>query len=288
MNIKFNIVVSSVLQFLSIACPEIEKMTIFKKFFRSRVLRTILIDDEALMRRTIEKMVQDYCPEIKLVAQADSVSSGVAAVKRYHPDLVLLDIKMDDGTGFDLLRQLEPVDFKVIFITAYDEYAIKAIRFSALDYLLKPVDPEDLKRAVSKAEKLVVKELNAQLSVLSENMKQGNTSLKKIILKTFDAIHLVRVQDIVYCESDENYTTFHLIEGNRIITSRTLKEYEEMLCDTGFFRVHKSYLINLSCITRFEKAEGGCIVLNNAVRVPVSSRKREVLLEMLDRISSNE
>jgi two-component system LytT family response regulator len=262
-------------------------LTTFKALFKSAVLRTILIDDEALMRRTIEKMALEHCPEISLVAQADSVSSGVAAIKRHHPDLVLLDIRMDDGTGFDLLRQLEPVDFKVIFITAYDDYAIKAIRFSALDYLLKPVDPDDLKQAVDKADKLVMKELNAQLSVLSENMQQGTASLKKIILKTYDAVHLVRVQDIVYCESDENYTTFHLADGSTIITSRTLKEYEEMLCDAGFFRVHKSYLINMSYITRFEKAEGGSVVLNNAVRVPVSSRKRELLLEMLDRISNN-
>lgn len=262
-------------------------MIIFSRFFNLRVLRTILIDDEVLMRRTIEKMVREHCPEIRLVAQANSVSSGVTAVKRHHPDLVLLDIRMDDGTGFDLLRQLEPVDFKVIFITAYDEYAIRAIRFSALDYLLKPVDPEDLRQAVKKAEKLVVKELNAQLSVLSENIQQGNASLKKIILKTYDAVHLVRVQYIVYCESDENYTTFHLADSSTIITSRTLKEYEEMLCDTGFFRVHKSYLINLSWFTRFEKTEGGSVVLNNSVRVPVSSRKRELLLEMLDRISNN-
>lgn len=262
-------------------------MTIFKRFFKSGVLSTILIDDEVLMRRTLEKMVHDHCPNVRLVAQADSVCSGVKAIKRHHPDLVLLDIKMDDGTGFDLLRQLEPVDFKVIFITAYDDYAIKAIKFSALDYLLKPVDPEDLRQAVDKADKLVVKEMNAQLSVLSENMHQGGALLKKIILKTYDAVHLVRVQDIVYCKSDENYTTFHLTNNTTIITSRTLKEYEDLLGENGFFRVHKSYLINLSCITRFEKAEGGSLVLNNSVRVPVSSRKRELLLEMFDRISNN-
>jgi len=263
-------------------------MVIFKRLFQSEVLRAVLIDDEVLMRRSIEKMLHEHCPEIKLVDQADSVRSGVAAVKKHHPDLVLLDIKMDDGTGFDLLKQLEPVDFKIIFITAYDEYAIRAIKFSALDYLLKPVDPEELHRAVTKAEKLVVKELNAQLSVLSENMQQGNASMKKIILKTYDAVHLVRVKDIVYCESDENYTTFHLADSSRIITSRTLKEYEEILGDTGFFRAHKSYLVNLSCITRFEKAEGGSLVLNNVIRVPVSSRKREFLLELLNRISNNE
>lgn len=250
------------------------------------MVNAIIIDDEVLMRQNIEKMVHEHCHNVNLVALADSVNSGIAAIKRHHPDLVLLDIRMNDGTGFDLLRQLEPVDFKVIFITAYDEYAIRAIKYSALDYLLKPVDPEDLKQAIDKAERLVVKELNAQLTVLAENIKQEDASLKKIILKTHDAIHLVSVRDIIYCESDENYTTFHLA-GSKIMTSRTLKEYEELLGESGFFRVHKSYLINVSCITRFEKAEGGSVVLNHTVRVPVSSRKREQLLEMLDRISRN-
>jgi two-component system LytT family response regulator len=252
------------------------------------VLRTVIVDDEVLMRRTLERLVHEHCPNVRLVAVAGSVESGVAEIRNHHPDLVLLDIRMDDGTGFDLLKRLEPIDFKVIFITAYDEYALRAIKFSALDYLLKPVEPEDLKQAIDKAEKLVLKELNTQLGALAENMQEGGSFMKKIILKTFDAIHLVRIRDIVYCESDDNYTTFHLADESRIITSRTLKEYEEMLCDSGFFRVHKSYLINISCITRFEKAEGGSVVLNHVIRVPVSSRKRELLVELLNRISNNQ
>lgn len=260
-------------------------MTIFRNIFKTRLLRTIIIDDEVLMRQTLKKLVHEHCPHVKLVAQADGVKTGMQAIRHHQPDLVLLDIRLEDGTGFDLLKQLEPIDFKVIFITAYDEYAIKAIKFSALDYLLKPVEPEDLKQAVDKAEKIILKELNTQLSVLSDNMQQGNVASRKIILKTFDNVHLVKVGDIVYCESDDNYTTFYLIDNSKIMMSNTLKEYEEMLGDYGFFRVHKSYLVNLAHIVRFEKAEGGNLVLTNSHNVPVSFRKRELLLEMLDRIS---
>ena len=251
------------------------------------MLRTIIIDDEESVRKTLVKLAKRYCPNVRIIAEADGEQSGVKAIKKHHPDLVLLDIKMDDGTGFDLLKQLEPVDFKVIFITAYDQYAIKAIKFSALDYLLKPVDPDDLTAAIDKAEKLMVKELNQQLDTLSDNMQTGDRDKKKIILKTFDNIHLVKLNDIIYCESDDNYTNFHLLNNKTILVSHTLKEYDEMLSEYGFFRAHKSYLINLVHIERFEKAEGGSIVLLNDIKLPVASRKKEQLLEMLHRITEN-
>ncbi len=178
-------------------------------------------------------------------------------------------------------------DFKVIFVTAYDQFAIKAIKFSALDYLLKPVDPEDLIEAVKKAEKLVMHELNQQLNTLEDNMQTQDKFKKKIILKTFDNIHLVKLLDLVYCESRDNYTDFHLLNGKKILVSNTLKEYDEMLSEYGFFRAHKSYLINLIHIDRFEKAEGGSIVLVNEIKLPVASRKKEQLLEMLYRITGD-
>jgi len=262
-------------------------MFTFIKKFKSKMLRTIIIDDEDNVRKTLEKLVARYCPNVRLVAEADGVNSGVKAIKKYHPDLVLLDIKMDDGTGFDLLKQLEPVDFKVIFITAYDQYAIKAFKFSALDYLLKPIDPDDLAEAVMKAEKLVMHELNQQLGTLEDNMQTQDKSKKKIILKTFDNIHLVKLNDIVYCESSDNYTNFYLLNNKKILVSNTLKEYDEMLSDSGFYRVHKSYLINMIHVERFEKGEGGTVVLTEDLKVPVASRKREQLLELFDRITGN-
>ncbi|MFC2107618.1 LytR/AlgR family response regulator transcription factor [Bacteroidota bacterium] len=250
------------------------------------MLRAIIIDDEAPMRQSLETMLKTLCPNVKLVAKADSVKTGIDAIKNHHPDLVFLDIKMGDGTGFDLLKQLDQVDFKVIFITAYDQYAIKAFKFSALDYLLKPVDPDELVAAVNKTEKLLVQELNKQLGALEDNMQSDSSSGIKIILKTFESIHLLNTRDIVYCESDDGYTIFHLLNGNKILVSNSLKEYDEMLREYGFFRPHRSFLINLIHISRFDKSEGGSIVLSNESKVPVASRRRESLLELFDRIST--
>jgi len=208
-------------------------------------------------------------------------------MQKYNPDLVLLDIKMNDGTGFDLLKKLDPVDFKVIFITAYNQYAIKAIKFSALDYLLKPIDPDELVEAVNKTEKLVLKELHTQLNLLEDNLLNKDNSRKKIILKTLNKIHLVKIEDITYCESEGGYTTFYLTGGKKILVSNTLKFYDEMLNEYGFFRAHKSYLINLIHIDRFENTDGGTIVLNNEIKLPVASRKKDQLLEMLNKIAGS-
>jgi two-component system, LytTR family, response regulator len=249
------------------------------------MLRTIIIDDEPHIRQTLEKMGVQYCRNVNLIATASNVKNGVETIKKLHPELVLLDIKMDDGTGFDLLKLLEPVDFKVIFITAFDQYAIKAFKFSAIDYIMKPVDPDELCQAVNKAEKLVQTQFNEQLKVLEDNIRPIDKLNKKIILKTFDNIHLIKVQDINYCESDGSYTTVHLMNGKNIIVSNTLKDYEEMLSESGFFRVHKSFLINIRHIDRFEKSEGGQVVLEDESKVPVSSRKKEELLEMFERLA---
>jgi len=260
-------------------------MFIFRKKSSTSVLRTIIIDDEAHQRLTIEKMVGLYCPDVELIGKADGVKSGMDLIKKTKPDLVLLDIKMDDGTGFDLLDQLHTIDFKVIFITAFDQYAVKAFKFSALDYLLKPLDPDELAKAVERARETVQKDFMAQLENLREHLSLEHKSGKKIIIKTFDNIHLVPVNEILYCESDNSYTTVCLVNQERIITSSYLKDYEDMLADSGFFRVHKSFLINLKTIRRFEKSEGGYVVLEGDVKVPVASRKREQLLEMFDKLT---
>ena len=249
------------------------------------MLRTIIIDDEDHQRLTVEKMVSRYCPNVKLVAQANGVQSGVEAIKKHKSDLVLLDIKMDDGTGFDLLDRLHPIDFKVIFITAYDQYAIKAFRLSAIDYLLKPLDPDELVQAIEKAENVIQKDFNTQLNNLKEHLSVEDKINKKIIIKTYDNIHLVPIKEILYCESDSGYTSFHLTSDQKIMVSSSLKDYDKMLADDGFFRVHKTYLINLRYIRRFEKAEGGTVVLDGEIKIPVASRKREQLLELFERIS---
>lgn len=259
---------------------------IFEKTKKAKMLKTIIIDDEAHFRETMAEMLRANCPNVKLVGEAEGVKTGLRAIQTLHPDLVLLDIKMKDGTGFDLLEKLDNIDFKIIFITAFDQYAIKAIKFSALDYLLKPIESIDLKNAIDKADKISQKEVNTQLNILANNLQTDDQTKKKIILKTFDNIYLVKVKDIIYLESDSRYSTIFLESGEQVIVSSSLKHYDELLKEFGFFRVHKSFLINLEHIHRFEKAEGGFVILEGGAKVPVASRKREELLELFEKLTS--
>jgi two-component system LytT family response regulator len=249
------------------------------------MIRTLIVDDEENIREVIRRMLEENCENVEVVAESDGVKSTINAIRQYNPDLVLLDIKLIDGTGFDVLDQIDPIEFKVIFITAYEEYAVKAFKFSALDYLLKPVEAEDLIEAVKRTDQLLQHEMQIQLTAFSENMNTLENQRKKLILKTLDNIYLVKVQELLYCHSDGAYTEF-ITEGmDKIVVSKSLKEYQEMLGDQGFFRAHKSFLINLAHILRFEKAEGGYLVMSNEDKVPVSSRKREELLDLFDKLT---
>ncbi len=249
------------------------------------MLRTVIIDDEYHIRDTLIKMLEMNCPNVRVVGQASGVVSGIAAVKEFQPELVLLDIQMKDGTGFDLLQGLPNIDFKVIFVTAYDHYAVQAFRFSAVDYLLKPINPEQLMEAVTRAGNQLREDFKKQMKVLEENLKSVSNKNKKIILKTSESIHLLDVGNIICCDSDSSYTTIHTLEGEKILVSKTLKDYEEMLTEYGFYRVHKSYLINLVHIKRFDRQDGGYIILTNGITIPVASRKRDEMLSLLDNMA---
>jgi two-component system, LytTR family, response regulator len=250
------------------------------------MLRTLIIDDEYHIRDTLMNMLKMNCPDdVRVVGQASGVVSGIAAIKELHPELVLLDIQMKDGTGFDLLHGIPSIDFKVIFITAYDQYAVQAFRFSAVDYLLKPINPEQLKEAVLRAVELIREHFNMQMKVLEENIKSTSNKNKKIILRTNESIHLLNLDNITCCDSDSSYTTIQTVEGKKIIVSRTLKEFEEMLTDSGFYRVHKSFLINLLHVKRFDRQEGGYIILTNDLKIPVASRKRDEMLGLLEKMA---
>jgi|WetSurMetagenome_2_1015567.scaffolds.fasta_scaffold554424_1 two-component system, LytTR family, response regulator len=249
------------------------------------MLRTVIIDDEYHIRDTLINMLETNCPDVRVVGQASGVESGIKTIKELQPELVLLDIQMKDGTGFDLLYSLPFIDFKVIFITAYDQYALQAFRFSAVDYLLKPVNPEQLTEAIHRAGNLIHEQFTRQMKVLEENLNSVSNKNKKIILRTAESIHLLDVVNIICCDSDNSYTTVHTVEGEKIIVSKTLKEYEEMLTDCGFYRVHKSYLINLHHIKRFDRQDGGYIVLTNDLKIPVASRKRDEMLGLLEKMA---
>ena len=249
------------------------------------MMKVVIIDDEDHIRDSLVKLLAKHCPQVMVAGEANAVSSGRKVIEEFHPDLVLLDIQMNDGTGFDLLQSFHAIDFRVIFITAYDQYAVQAFRFSAVDYLLKPVNPEHLVAAIERAALLIREHFNVQMDALYENLKSVARQDKKIILKTTEQIHLLDLKNIVACESDSCYTTIHTMDGQHIMVAKTLKEYEEMLAGCGFYRVHKSFLINLAHIRRFDKQDGGFIVLTNELKIPVASRKREEMMELLERMA---
>jgi len=248
------------------------------------MLRTLIIDDEAPVRATLATLLAKTCPQVNLVGQAYSVKTGALAIREKSPDLVLLDIKMDDGTGFDLINQFENINFKIIFVTAYQEYAIRAFEFSAVDYILKPVNPERLSDAVKRAEIIHQKTFNTQLGALHENLENPGKQNKKIILKNQESIFLLNVEDIIRCESDGSYTIFETTDKQKILVSKLLKDYDTLLSDSGFLRIHRSHLINLKHIKRFDRHDGGNVVMSNGTQIPVSTSGRERLLELFEEI----
>lgn len=247
-------------------------------------LRTLIVDDEAPIRELIGTILENYCEQAEVVGTAEGVASAIKAIKELQPDLVLLDVKLSDGTAFDLLQQLGEVNFLIIFITAFDSYAVNAFRFSAVDYIMKPINIDELTEAIRRAaETAEQKSMSANLKNFFENINSRPED-KKIVLKTQESIFIVRVADIIRCEADHNYTTFYLINGKKVLVSRTLKDYEEMLSDYYFFRTHQSHLININHIVSFEKNEGGYLRMADGSPVPVSKRKREELLELFSKI----
>jgi two-component system LytT family response regulator len=250
------------------------------------MVRIIVLEDEKPVLETITEIVKNHCEETELIGVARNIRSAKEIIQKSNPDLVLLDINLPDGTSFELLEQLKTIDFKIIFITAFEEFAIKAIKLSAIDYLVKPIDPIELIEAIKKAQEAVNQaNNNLKLNALLSNVKGIANKTKKIILKTAENIHLIDVNDIMRCESDGAYTRFYLNDGKKIMISKVIKDYEEMLHDYGFLRVHKSHIINLNFIDRFEKSDGGSVILKDQSSIPVSVRKKESLLKIFEELS---
>ena len=226
--------------------------------------------------------LQEYCPEVEVIGDAEGVVSGARLIKEQKPNLLFLDIQLKDGTGFDLLEILpDSLDFQVIFTTVSDAHAIRAFRYAAIDYLLKPLDPEELQEAVQKAAQLAGQQDKGQLGLLLDAVKQPSAP-RRIVLHTQEKIQVVNVKDIVRCESSSNYTTFYFIDGSKLLVSKTLKEFEKLLQDHPFLRVHQSHLVNLQHVKAFLKAEGGYLQMQDSALVPVSFRKRQAVLEALE------
>jgi len=245
--------------------------------------RALLVDDIENSRITLRHDLNEYCPQIHVVGEADGVKSAIAAIADKKPDVVFLDIQMGDGTGFDLLTQLKEIDFQIIFTTALDTHGIKAIKFSALDYLLKPIDPDDLIKAVAKLEKTDKgKNLKDSINLLLDNMRSNQSpGNKRIALHSLEKVHLVSVDDIIRCESQGAYTIFYLKSKEQILASKNLKEFEDLLTGHSFVRVHHSHLINLAYLKEYVKKDGGYAVMTDKSEVPVSFRKRNALLDII-------
>jgi two-component system LytT family response regulator len=243
-------------------------------------MKVLVIDNEIEPRETVISLIKAFCPEITEIDQADGVKSGIAKINSYNPEIVFLDVELGDGTGMDLLSQLGKINFQVVFITAHNKYAIDAFKFSAIDFLLKPINPEELVRSIEKFKKQSNIILSQQLSILNEIITSNNFNEKKIVLRDADSIYFIKISDIIRCESEKSYTTFILHNQKKIIISKGLKEYEDLLIGFGFVRTHQSHLVNIAKIIRFDKNDGGNIVMENNDVVPVSQRKREYILDL--------
>lgn len=243
-------------------------------------ITAIIIDDEANSRRALANMLEFYCHEVKLIDEAADIRKAAEIIRTKHPQLVFLDIQMPNGTGFDLIKQYKTVPFKVVFVTAHEQFALQAIKLSAVDYLMKPVHPGELKLAVEKVIDRIELESSIQmhLDILTDNLEAVQQE-KKMILNTASSIYVQSINKIIHIESDENYSKVHTSD-NSIMVSKSLKEFEELLTPMGFCRVHQSHLINLSKIISFDK-NSGLAIMENDTKVPVAVRRREFFLEML-------
>lgn len=245
------------------------------------MIKTIIIDDETRGRDTLKNLLHKYCDEVQLSGEAGSVLDGFKLINDEAPDLVFLDIEMPGHNGFDLLEMFKSIPFKVIFTTAYDKYAIKAIKYSALDYLLKPIDIDELKSAVSRVDNTSKRDMKqANYEVLFNNIKSENKR-KKVAIPDLEGLVFIYLDEIVRCESDGNYTYIYLLSKKKITASRTLRDFEELFSEESFFRVHRSHLINLEHLKKYIKGEGGFAVMADDSRVEVSRRKKTEFLEIL-------
>lgn len=247
------------------------------------MIKTVIIDDDSQIVNMLQGLLKENFQEIELCGHSDNVQDAVQLIKKQQADLVFLDIELTDGTGFQILQQLKPYKFKVIFITAFNDFALKAIKFSAIDYILKPVNHTEFLQGVEKA----ISEIeNTQIEKQIQNFfdhYEKRTQSKKIVLRTADNLHFIDISEILYCKSDNSYTTFFMRDNEKIMVSKNLKEYETMLTDFGFFRPHHSFLVNLHHVKKLDKHDGGFLILSNNKEIAVSTRRKAKLMQILEK-----
>lgn len=247
-------------------------------------MTAVIIDDETTSRNVLREYIMRYCSGVEIIGEADSIETALALIKSRSPQLLFLDVEMPGGTGFDLLESLPDMNFETIFVTAYDHYAIKALNYSAAYYLLKPVSIDDLITAVEK----VKKERNSHspamhTKVILENNQMSGEQKKKIVLPLLEGFEVVKMDDIIWCEAHDNFTDFHFVAKPKMMICRTLKFYEELLEDSGFMRVHKSHLINLEHVVKYNRGKGGHVIMSNGNAISVSPQKRNAFMDKFER-----
>ncbi|AYL97797.1 LytR/AlgR family response regulator transcription factor [Mucilaginibacter celer] len=245
-------------------------------------MKALLIDDEPSNLENLQQLLGAYTHGIEVCAIATNVDEAIDAIAKHKPQLVFLDIQLHQQTGFDLLKQLGRIDFEIIFVTAYNQYGIQAIKFSALDYLLKPIDPDELKAAVDKARKAIsLKWDNERIAYMLGYLKDGNKNQGRIALPLFGETRFVDIKDIVRCMAENSYTRFALRGGEQVLVSKTLKEYADLLSDHGFLRAHQSHLVNVAFIKSLLKEDGGTLLLTDNTKIPVSKLNRDKVKERI-------
>jgi two-component system LytT family response regulator len=245
------------------------------------MMTAIIVDDEPYCCETLATLLERYCPNVKVLDLCNSAANALQSIALKKPDILFLDIEMPLMNGFDLLEKLPQIDFKLIFTTSYDQYAIKAIRYSAFDYLLKPIDREELQRAVQKAGAQMAHPLPQQIEILLQKLNHPSVPINKIAIPTMEGLQMIFVDSVISCQADSNYTILYLKNKQRITASRTLKEIEEMLEDYSFIRVHHSFLVNLNEVEKYIKGEGGYMQMSDGTTVDVSRSRKEMLLKKL-------
>lgn len=246
-------------------------------------MRILIVDNEKEIRGLLKDMITAVSADVYIIDEAEGVATGLQKINSFKPDIVFLDVEMGDGTGFDLMNQVQNPAFQLIFTTAHNKYAIQAFKCSAIDYLLKPIDSNELENSLQKAAANISNNsLSKQLAVLMQQLSAKDAGEKQIVLKDIEASYFVKVTDILYCEAEGSYTKFYLLNNNPVLISKNLSTYDEILKPYGFIRTHHSYLVNPSKIKMYDKTDGGTLILDSGHTVPISHRKKDYVIQLLE------
>jgi two-component system LytT family response regulator len=245
------------------------------------MLRSIIVDDEFKSRESLKALIEKFCDNIQVAAVCQNGDEAIKAIDEHKPDVVFLDIQLQRETGFEILEKLDKIDFEIIFTTAYSEFAVKAFKFSAIDYLLKPIDINELRAAIEKAQKRIVGSISERMAQLAQNLKGNSFRHARLAIPATDGLVFINVGEILYCEASGNYTNIYMDDSRKFVVSRTLKEYEDLLEEQDFFRIHNSFLINLNSIKKYIRGEGGQVVMSNDKTLDVSKMKKKGFLEKI-------